>query len=128
MDLPAISVVTIVWLVLVTLASAYLCYVIYSYIKQKAPITQTVIDLIYKDCVICLFLLTTIFALTLIGTQLSEDYTLTHTSARVASNLLYFFMEFGSILMSVSSLLRLLTIINNSEEAGIFCFLFILLC
>jgi hypothetical protein len=120
MELPAINVFTIVWLVVEALVSAYLSSVIYRYIEQKAPITQTVIDLIYKDCVVCLFLITTTFALAVIGAQLSDNYSVNPSSAWITTNFMAFFMEYGSILISVSSLLRLLTVLNTSEEEGSF--------
>jgi hypothetical protein len=50
--------------------------------------------------------------------QFSDDLILTRSFASVASNVFYLILEYGCSMLSVSALLRFLTLVNSSEEAG----------
>lgn len=104
---------------IVIICCGYLCSIVHKHISSKAPISKTIIDLIYQDCNVHIFLATStlsgIFTLCLF----SSDFTLSHTTAVVVSNIFYMILEIGAVEMTVSSILRLITLLKTSEEVGI---------
>jgi hypothetical protein len=115
----ALRVTTIVFLVLVIAFSGLLCSIIHRHISNKPPVQTTVIDLIYKDCIVYIFMMTFLFSFIFICCQFSDDFTLPYPLAVVLTNIVLLVFECGCVSMIISSLLRLLTILKSSEEAGI---------
>lgn len=109
----------ILWLVMLILASAKVCIIIHKYISNKAPIEVTIIDLVYQDCIVYIFLLMLTFSVSFIACLLSPDLTLDFWLALTYSILIYLWFGCLASSMCVSSSLRLITLLRMSEEAGI---------
>jgi hypothetical protein len=114
-----LRITTVAFLLLVIILSGLLCSIIYRYISNKPPVQTTIIDLIYKDCIVLIFAITVFMSITFMCSQFSDDFTLSYPLALALTNIVYTGVEFGSICMAISSFLRLLTILKHSEEAGI---------
>jgi hypothetical protein len=115
----ALRVTTIVFLLLMIAFSGLLCSIIHRHISNKPPVQTTVIDLIYKDCIVYIFTMTFLFSFIFICCQFSDDFTLPYSLAVFLTNIVYLVGECACVSMIISSLLRLLTILRSSEEAGI---------
>jgi len=102
-----------------TIGHREVCSIIYRYISNKPPVQTTIIHLIYKDCIVCIFAITVFMSITFMCCQFSDDFTLSYPLALALTNIVYTGFEFVSIFMAISSFLRLLTILKHSEEAGI---------
>ena len=111
--------VVISWHILVSIISGILCSIIRSHISHKPIINLTIVDLIYRDCVIYIQLLTTSINIALSSCLLTNDKVLDFPLALFYATVLYYVISCAAISISVSSFLRLLSILNNSEEAGI---------
>ena len=107
------------FLILTILMSAKLCFTIYKHISEKAPIDQTIIDFIYRECILYIHLLTASLCIAVISCLVSEGFALDYELALLYANPIFFFICSAAILLTVSSCLRLLSIVNVSEEAGI---------
>jgi hypothetical protein len=113
------SILAIGWLTVTTILSARLCSIIHAHITSKAPIEQTVIDLINRDSILYLLFLTLSMNLTLISCLIADKSFLEFSFAFFCSILIYFFIISLAISFAVSSGLRLLSIVNVSVEAGV---------
>ena len=115
-----VTVMTVILLLIaITLISGFLCSVIYNHISQKPPVQQTIIDLLYGDCIIYTYLFTITLSVTLISCLSANEMVLGMPLAIFLADTIYFFISCIALLMTVSSILRLITITTNSEEAGI---------
>jgi hypothetical protein len=114
-----LRVTTVAFLLFVIILSGLLCSIIYRHISNKPPVQTTIIDLIYKDCVVYIFTMTVLFSFIFICCQFSNDFTLSYQLVVVLTNIVCLVGECGCVSMIISSFLRLLTILRSSEEAGI---------
>ena len=119
MSLNIFEKIAIIWLTVLPLFSGILFSVIHQHISRKAPVNQTIVDLIYKDLVVYLFLLTTNFCFVQICCLNSPGYILEFHFALLCGLSNYLFFIGISLLMSISSFLRILSYVTVSEEAGI---------
>ena len=119
MNLSITENIVITWLIVLPLISGTLFSVIHHHISNKAPISQTIIDLIYKDLVVYLFLITSNFCIVQICLLNSPGYILEFPFALLCGLTNYYFFISISILMSISSFLRIISYVGTSEAAGI---------
>ena len=93
--------------------------IIYDHIHHKSILSQTVIDLCYSDCMICLYCFNLSFAIGVSLCLASETTTLGFLPSLVISVAAYFFLCNSLWYLTISGVLRLITITKNSEQAGI---------
>ncbi len=87
-----IDTLVIFWTMVLITTSALLCYVIHKHISNKAPVELTVIDLLYQDIIIYIFLFMVSFSGALIHCLSSKDLELDFWPALVYAILLFFWM------------------------------------
>ena len=114
-----IDYLVILWLLMLIALSALLCSIIHGHISDRALIDTTIVDLIYQDCIVYIFLTMASFSVSFIHCLTSADLTLDFWSALVYSVLFYQWIGCLASSQIASSSLRLLTLIRMSEEAGI---------
>ena len=100
--------------------STFLTFVTYHCISTKKLISLTLVDLLYCDVVIynnlvCLFSSAAIIHSLIINTH---DLALSYELALTYSLAIAFFVTIASVSLILSGLLRLLTLVKQSEEAG----------
>ena len=101
--------------------STSLTFITYQCISTKKLISLTVIDLIYSDVVIynnlvCLFSSAAIIHSLIRNTH---DLALSYELALTYSLAVVFFVTIASVSLILSGILRLLTLVKQSEEAGL---------
>ena len=116
-----IDYLVILWLLMLIALSALLCSIIHGHISDRALIDTTIVDLIYQDCIVYIFLTMASFSVSFIHCLTSTDLTLDFWSALVYSVLFYQWVGCLASSQIASSSLGLLTLIRMSEEAGIQC-------
>ena len=99
--------------------SGILNSIVYQHISKKALIDQTILDLTYKECLVNIFLMTFSLSVALISCLIANENSLEFIPALLLSNVVFFLICTTSNFLSVSCVLRILTIINNSEEEGL---------
>ncbi len=87
-----INTLVIFWIMALIATSALLCFVIHKHISDKAPVELTVIDLLYQDIIIYIFLYMVSFSGALIHCLSSKDLELDFWSALVYTTLSLFWM------------------------------------
>ena len=113
------DIIVIIGLSAIVILSGILCSVVYAYISNKAPIDQTIIDLTYKDCLVYIFLMTLSSNVAFTNCLMANENFLEFYIALLHSDVILFFISCICFSVSISSALRLLTILNSSEENGI---------
>jgi hypothetical protein len=93
--------------------------IIYDHIHLKPILSQTVIDLCYSDCMIYLYFFNLTFAIGVSSCLASAKITLDFPPALIISVAAYFFLCNSLWYLTISGALRLITIVKNSEQAGI---------
>ena len=111
--------VVICLIVLFLALSLPMIKIIYLHIHQKPILSQTVIDLCYSDCVILLYCFNLNFAFGVCYCLASPTTTLGFLPALILSVAAYFFLCNSLWSLSISGILRFITIVKNSEQAGI---------
>jgi hypothetical protein len=114
-----VNFVVICLIVLCLLLSLLMIKIIYLYIHKKPILSQTVIDLCYSDCVILLYCFNVSFACGVNLCLASTTTTIGFVPSLVISVAAYFFLCNSLWSLSISGVLRLITIVKNSEQAGI---------
>jgi hypothetical protein len=113
--------VSILWLILIQTLSTFPCFVIHQFISKKKFISVTLVDLIYRDTIIYIYLIclmsstATIHCLSVNNDNLTQSYEI----ATGYSVLISFFVSCLSISLSFSGVLRLISVIKKSEAAGL---------
>jgi len=93
--------------------------IIFKSISQKSVTAQTLIDLVYRDCIIYVYLANFTFASSIIGCLMSENHVLDYYTSMILSSMAYIFFCFVVVSLSFTGFLRLLTVLSKSEEVGI---------
>ena len=109
----------IIYLICVLLFSIPLTTVIFKSIVQKPLAQQTLIDLLYRDCIIYNYFSNFCFTLAIIGCLCSSTQTLDFVLSLVISNVWYFSICLISLSLSLAGLLRFKALLNNSLDDGI---------
>jgi hypothetical protein len=109
----------IVWSCVTLPISFPLWSIIYKIISEKPPIEQSIIDLIYLDCIVYFYLSNWSMGVAFTGCILYDEYKLDIRLAIFLSSSIYFWLTCGFTSLSIGSCLRLISIVNKSEEAGI---------
>ncbi len=109
----------IFWSCLTLPISLPLWTTIYKIISEKAPIEQTIVNLIYLDCIIYFYLANWSMGIAFTGCILFHEYKMDSSLATLLSSSIYFWLTCGFTSLSISSCLRLISIVKKSEEAGI---------
>ena len=109
----------IVFIVTILLFSIPLTLIIYKSISEKPIASQSLIDLLYRDCILSNYANILAFATAIIGCLSSEKLTLNFVASAVFSISCFVCVSFISLLLSFSGILRLISIVRNSEEKGI---------
>jgi hypothetical protein len=113
--------ISICWLILNLVVSLPLFIFIQNCITGKALISVTLVDLIYCDCLTCLYLLSLIYSVAIIHCliALEAGLTLNNVFAEVYAGLVESTVFCLGSLLIISSVLRLITIAKKSEAAGL---------
>jgi len=110
-------VIAIIFICLVL--SMPLIKIIYDHIRLKPILSQTVIDLCYSDCMIYLYCFNLTFALGVSLCLASDTTTLGFLPSLIISVAAYFFLCNSLWYLTISGVLRLITITKNSEQVSI---------
>jgi len=94
---------------------------LYRHIKQKAFVCVTLVDLIYQDIVAGIYLISWIYSVAIIHCifELENDRVVDYTFAVIYSGLFDFIVLSLSVSLILSAGLRLLSLLNKSEVAGL---------
>jgi hypothetical protein len=112
--------ISIIWLVLNLVISFPLYKAIHKFISKKSLMAITLVDLLYKDTIIYIYLLVFSFSIALIHCLLeNESQMLDYSFSVLYSAITMFFVCCISIALIFSGGLRLLSLLRNSEEAGL---------
>jgi hypothetical protein len=117
----SITPVLIVWLILNLVISLPLYKVIYCQISSKALVAITLVDLIYRDTIIYIYLLLLAASSALVHCLLANEpnLTLSYDLATFYSAIMLFFVCCITSSLVFSGGLRLLSLMKNSEAAGL---------
>jgi hypothetical protein len=96
-DIGAIS-----FLILTILISGKFCFIIFKHISEKAPIDQTIIDFIYRECILFIHLLTASLSIAVISCLVSEGFALDDELALLLANPIFFFICSAAVLLTIS--------------------------
>ena len=99
--------------------SGLLNWAVLQHISKKPLIDQTVLDLTYKECLLYIFLLACSLCIAFISCLMTNENALGFVPAILCSNLVFFFIFTTSNSLSVGCILRILTMIYNSEQQGL---------
>ena len=110
---------SISWMLICIVISIPLFKIIYDYIQTKPIVEITIIDLAYSDCLFFLFSFCFIFTIGISACLLSETTYLGFTFALIFSWTSYFALCSSLWSLTITGLLRFISIIKNSEQAGI---------
>jgi hypothetical protein len=99
--------------------SGILYWIVHQHISKKALIDQTIIDLTYKECLIYIFFLAISLGIAFISCMLANENSLELLLAILLSDVVVFFIDATSNYLSIGCILRILTMINNSEQQGL---------
>ena len=92
-----IDIIVIAWYVLVSIISGILCFLIRCHILEKPIINLTIVDLIYKDCVFYIQLLTTSINIALSSCLLTNDKVLDFPLALFYATILFYVISCAAI-------------------------------
>jgi len=110
---------SISWMVTCILISIPLFKTIYDNIHNKPIVEITVINLAYCDCIFCLLCYCLIFAVGISACLLSETTSLSFSLSVTLSVASYFALCNSLWSLTITGILRFISIIKNSEQAGI---------
>ena len=112
--------VVIMWCISCLAISLLLCLTIHQYISTKPLVTLTLVDLIYQDTLIYMYLLATGTYIGLISCIVSTNglQSISFTWSVVLALLTNICINSISVSMIFSGSLRLISMIKNSEEPG----------
>jgi hypothetical protein len=117
MNIVDISVIT--FFSLISIISGILCSIICRYISEKPLVEQTILDLIYKDFITYIQLLTPITSIAVSSCLITAENVLEFSLGLFFSTITFFIVNCAAISILIGSFLRLLSILKNSEAAGI---------
>jgi hypothetical protein len=99
--------------------SGILYWIVHQHISKKALIDETIIDLTYKECLIYIFFLAISLGIAFISCMLANENSLELLLSILLSDVVVFFIDTTSNYLSIGCILRILTMINNSEQQGL---------
>jgi hypothetical protein len=113
--------VSILWVLFNQIFSTFPCLVIHRFIAQKQIAAVTLVDLVYQDSIIYIYLACLVSSTSAIHClSLNNDtYTLSYNFSLAYSVLITFFVSSLSISLIFSGGLRLISVIQKSEAAGL---------
>jgi hypothetical protein len=113
--------ISVAWLFLNLVVAVPLLETIYKHIKEKAVVQVTLVDLIYCDLIIWIFLISLVYTVA-IGhciVQLDANSALDDFYATLYSRIFEVILFFLSTSLILSGGLRLLSMVKRSEAAGL---------
>jgi predicted neutral ceramidase superfamily lipid hydrolase len=113
------SYLAIVWICFCIFFSIPLIKIIYDHIHNKPIVSQTVIDLAYSDCILYLFAFDLLFAIALCWTLMSISTDLDFLPSLIFSMSTYFALCNSLWSLTITGILRFISLIKNSESDGI---------
>jgi hypothetical protein len=113
--------VSILWLILTQTLSTFPCFVIQQFISKKQILAVTLVDLIYRDTIIYIYLICLVSSTSIIHCLCfsNDNLTLNYEFAMVYSGTISFFVSSLSISLIFSGCLKLISLIKKSEAAGL---------
>jgi hypothetical protein len=117
----SIDCIVSVWIILTLPISLLLCFTIIKFIGDKATVRLTIVDLIYKDSIVYIYLLCFSTYLGILCCIVSDNakHSLNFEVSLIFAILISIFLFCISISFIISGLLRLFTLLKLSEEWGI---------
>jgi hypothetical protein len=100
----------------ILIISGILYWIVHQHISKKALIDQTIIDLTYKECLIYIFFLAVSLGISFISCMLASENSLDLMLAILLSDVIVFLINITSNYLLVGCILRIITMINNSEQ------------
>ena len=113
------NILVILWLVSCLAISFILIKTICDHIRLKAVSSVTVIDLTYSDCLICLHCFGIIYSSGIIGCLLTKTQTLDFIMSLIIAEAMFFSVCYILCGLTITAILRLISLVKNSEEFGI---------
>jgi hypothetical protein len=112
---------SIIWVLLSQTLSLFPCFVIYQFISKKQILSVTLVDLVYRDTITYIYFGCFVATTSVIHclSQNNDTLTLSYEFATVYSVLLTFSVSAISISLIFSGVLRLISVIQKSEAAGL---------
>jgi len=116
-----VDIILIVWSFVTLTASFLVSATIYQYISKKPTVSCTLIDLIYRDIIVYIYLSSLATYIAIIACICSSNglQTLTFEWSVFFSLLTNSFLNCLAISMNISGGLRLISLLNNSEQFGL---------
>ena len=114
-----LNLAVVAYIVFILTISIFQATIIFKSISQKSVAAQTLIDLVYRDCIVYSYLANFTFASSIIGCLMSENHVLDYYTSMTLSSTAYIFFCFVVVSLSFTGFLRLLTVVSISEEVGI---------
>ena len=106
-------------LVLSMIISLVFVITICNHIKFKAVSSITITDLTYFDCIICLYCFGIVYSSGIIGCLLTETHLLDFIPALIIGEAMFISVCYILCGLTITALLRLISLVTNSEESGI---------
>ena len=110
---------SISWMAICIVLSIPLCRIIYIHIHKKPLVEITIIDLVYSDCIFLMFWMCIIFAIGVSACLLSETSSLSFSLSLIISLSSFFPLCNCLWSLTISGILRFISIFKNSEQVGI---------
>ena len=116
-----VDIILIVWSFITLTLSSLLSVTIYQYISEKPTVSSTLVDLIYRDIIILIYLLSLGTLVAIISCICSSNglQTLSFEWSVFFSLLTNAFLNWIAVSMIFSGGLRLMSLLNNSEQCGL---------
>jgi len=113
--------ISIIWVLLTQFLSFFPCFVIYQFISKKQILSVTLVDLVYRDTITYIYLSCLVSTTSIIHCLSVHNDTLTvsYEFATVYSVTVSFFVSNISISLIFTGVLRLISVIQKSEAAGL---------
>jgi hypothetical protein len=115
------AMLTIACFILNLIISFPLCFVIVKFISNKTVLSVSLIDFIYRDAIIYLYLLCCTASAGFIHCLLNED-SLSFTLSATYSGCAMFFVDCLCISLLLSGSLKMISLLRNSEVGGLLLF------
>ncbi len=106
--------ITVIWLLMDLAVSFPLCFAIAQFISNKTLVSVSLVDLLYRDAIIYLYLLCCTGSAGFIHCLLKEE-TLSLTASAAYAGCVVFFVDDLCISLTLSGGIRLLSLLRNSE-------------
>ena len=113
------TVLVIFWIILCIIISGFLKHLIVQDINSKPTVSLTVIDQSYADCLSLVFLYEILLSVSIILCLMSDSLTLSYQMSLAIAFLLQFALINCCSILAITGLMRLVTLISNSEQFGI---------